>query len=216
MMQRMKLPKSILCLGSALVLASCADSSGGDSTKTAGATAQTALGPDSTGNQKAARLRSGDMGDDDSGSIIKKYATDYTGASTGDENKKFALDGKSADGGKKEYKTKDYKTKSFWGDKDYAKKVYAGNTDGSRFMKASNLSDKSAQDATKSFATKDYATKDYATNSARETRKADIARPSDAETDARMRVFKKPDIISEQQAKDLNVQAVRDMLGRKD
>lgn len=115
----------------------------------------------------------------------------------------------------KTYKTGEYSKKSWWGNKDYGRQSYAGETDGSRFMKPSRLTDTNAResgDAAK--IPGPYQTGNYATSAAREAGNDRLAKPSDAETDFRRRVYQQPEIIDWQQQRSITLDQSRGILGR--
>jgi hypothetical protein len=116
--------------------------------------------------------------------------------------------------GKNSYKTGEYAKKSWWGNKDYGRQAYAGDTDGSRFQKSSGLDGKRAPEASTSADLPDpYQTGTYATNSAHETGKSAIAKPSDTETDVRRRVYQAPEIMDWRQQRSLSVEQSKGILG---
>jgi hypothetical protein len=118
--------------------------------------------------------------------------------------------------GKKEFKTGDYSKKSWWGNKDYGRQEYAGKTDGSRFQKNSRFDDKGAREAGSAADVPDtYQTDTYATSAAREAGTRGIAKPSDAETDVRRRVFKEePEVIDWREQRSLSLEESKGILGR--
>lgn len=116
---------------------------------------------------------------------------------------------------KKDYQAGEYAKKSWWGNKDYGRQSYQGETDGSRFQQSSRLDGQSAREGGRAARTPDpYQTGTYATGSARESEAGGIARPSDAETDVRRRVYQQPDIIDWREQRALSVQQSRGILGR--
>ena len=115
---------------------------------------------------------------------------------------------------KKTYQTNQYATKSWWGNKDYGRKQYSGNTDGSRFQKSSSLNGQSARETgTAATLHAPYQTGSYATKTAREASAGAIAKPSDAATDARRKVFVPPEIIDWKQQRSLSVEQSKGLLG---
>lgn len=116
---------------------------------------------------------------------------------------------------KKDYQTGQYARKSWWGNKDYGRQAYQGKTDGSRFQQSSRLQDQGAREAGTAARTPDpYQTSTYTTGTAREAGADSLARPSDAETDARRDVFVQPEIIDWREQRRLSVQESRSILGR--
>ncbi len=118
--------------------------------------------------------------------------------------------------GKKEaYKTGEYSKKSWWGNKEYDRQSYAGNTDGSEFMKSSRLAGKGARESgSAADVAGPYKTGKYATSAARETSEGGLAKPSDAETDARRRAFQQPDVIDWREQRALSLEQSKGILGR--
>jgi len=118
--------------------------------------------------------------------------------------------------GKKEaFKTEEYTKKSWWGNKDYNRQSYAGNTDGSQFQKSSGLAGKGARESGGSADLPDsYQTGNFATSSAREASEGGLAKPSDAETDIRRRVFQQPDVIDWREQRSLSLEQSKGILGR--
>jgi len=117
--------------------------------------------------------------------------------------------------GKKDYQTGDYSKKSWWGNKDYGRKSYDGDTDGSSFQKSSRMQGQGAREAGGSADIPDaYQTGGYATSDAREAGRDGLAKPSDAETDIRRRVFKQPAIIDWREQRSLTLEQSKGILGR--
>lgn len=115
----------------------------------------------------------------------------------------------------KTYKTGGYERKSWWGAKNYDRKSYAGKTDGSRFQTASGLSGQAARESrTDAGMGTRYGTGTYATNTAREASGESIARPGDAETAERRRVYEAPGIIDWREQRNLSIEQTRGLLGR--
>jgi hypothetical protein len=116
---------------------------------------------------------------------------------------------------KKTYQTGEYSKKSWWGNKDYGRKSYAGETDGSRFQKSSRQQGHSAREAGGSADIPDaYQTGAYATSAAREAGTRKVAKPSDAETDIRRRVYQQPEIIDWREQRSLTLDQSKGILGR--
>lgn len=118
--------------------------------------------------------------------------------------------------GKKEaYQTGSYAKKSWWGNKEYGRQSFAGETDGSRFWKSSRLDGKGARESGNAAdVAGPYQTGGYATSAAREASEGGLAKPSDAETDARRRVFQQPEIIDWREQRSLSVEQSKGILGR--
>ncbi|WP_193210942.1 hypothetical protein [Luteolibacter marinus] len=173
------------------------------------------------------RIKSGDplTGDHDQRKIEEKFGSysQYTKGKDGKplgEGKQFAGFDRENPEFKgnwqgKDYKGGDYKKASAWGDKDYVTKVYGGNTDASSLRKDSRFSKRKAGEGGVAArgAGKDYQTASYDTGSAREQGRDGIAKPSDAETDVRRRVFTEPDIIP-WKSQGMTVEDTNRMMGR--
>ena len=115
---------------------------------------------------------------------------------------------------KNTYQTDTRAKKSWWGNKEYGRQEYAGNSDGSRFQKPSRLDGKSAHETGASANIPDtYQTGTYATNSARETGRSKLAKPSNAQADLRRKVFKEPEIIDWKEQRSLSVEQSKGILG---
>jgi hypothetical protein len=149
------------------------------------------------------------------------YKQDANGnwAPRNDKRSSFESQGESpyfkGEYGKKDYKTGDYSKKSWWGNKDYGRQHYAGSTDGSRFQKTSRLDGKGARESGSAADVPDpYQTDTYATSAAREAGKGKLAKPSDAETDIRRRVYQQPEIIDWRQQRTLSLEQSKGILGR--
>jgi hypothetical protein len=116
---------------------------------------------------------------------------------------------------KQEYKTGDYTKKSWWGNKEYDRKNYAGNTDGSRFQKASAAQGKGAREGGNAVDLPNaYQTDSYATDSARESQKSSIEKPSNDGIENRRGVFKHPEIIDWREQRSLSLDQSKGILGR--
>jgi len=170
--------------------------------------------------QQVARVKSGEMFDDDSDKMLGRYGA--MNPMFGGEGGGSAAEASSVNEqfnksyGKKGFEGKSYERKAFWGQKDYSKQVYQGGTDGSAFQKGARegsqwasegalVSGESGQsyDKGRSFG-----------GSAREQSKGRLARPSDAEVDSRRAVFQQPEIENVQRKRALTVDDTRSLLGR--
>lgn len=117
--------------------------------------------------------------------------------------------------GKKTYKAGDYSKKSWWGDKNYGRQQYSGNTDASRFQSDSGLAAKNAgESGSAAKIPSSYKTDAYATSAARETSRDKLAKPSDAETDSRRKVYQAPEIIDWREQRSLSLEQSKGILGR--
>lgn len=122
------------------------------------------------------------------------YSKDQRGPAsengTADQNFKGEL-------AKRDFKTKTYEKRAFWSQKEYPKTVYNGNTDGSRFQYGAREGTQSAREGTQMSRDngRQYATWTKRTEAAREAGVAGVSKTSDAEVDARRRVFTQPEIL---------------------
>lgn len=149
------------------------------------------------------------------------YKQDASGAWTPkvDRRSSFETKGKSpyfqGEYDKKAYKAGEYGKKSWWGNKEYGRKEYAGNTDGGRFQKNSRFDGKGARETASAAQVPDtYQTDKYATSAAREAGQSGLAKPSDAETDNRRKVYQAPEIIDWREQRALSLDQSRGILGR--
>jgi len=115
----------------------------------------------------------------------------------------------------KSYKPGEYARKSWWGNKDFGRQSYQGETDGSRFSQSSRHDGQGARESGAGARTPDpYQTGGYQVGSARESAAGNLAKPSDARTDTRRRVFQEPEIIDWRQQRSLTLEQSRGILGR--
>lgn len=114
---------------------------------------------------------------------------------------------------KREYHAGDYAKKSWAGAKELKAKAYQGNTDASRFQTANRLSDRRARELDSRVKVKNYKTQDYKTGTASEGGKH-LAKPTDAVTDERRKVFTSPDVIDWQAQRQMSMEESRSILGR--
>jgi hypothetical protein len=116
----------------------------------------------------------------------------------------------------KTYKAGEYSKKSWWGNKDFGRQAYTGATDDSRFQKKSRFDgqDSSVTGGETARISDPYQTGDYATSAARESGNSKLAKPSDAETDSRRRVYQQPEIIHWKQQRSITLDQSRGILGR--
>jgi hypothetical protein len=116
----------------------------------------------------------------------------------------------------KTYKAGEYAKKSWWGNKDYGSQSYAGETDGSRFQKTSRFDGQGARETTGDAAkiSGPYQTGNYATSAATESNSGSIAKPSDAATESRRKVYAQPEIIDWQQQRSITLDQSKGILGR--
>lgn len=136
-----------------------------------------------------------------------------------DKRSSFESQGKSPyfDGtyGKTAYKTEPYAKKSWWGNKDYGSKPYTGKTDGSRFQKTSDIEGRGARETGSAADIPGSYQKDtFATGSAREAGLHGVTKPTDAETDARRKVYAAPEIIDWKEQRSLSLEQSKGILGR--
>jgi hypothetical protein len=119
----------------------------------------------------------------------------------------------------REYKAGEFSKNTWQGNKEYARKAYDGNTDGSRFQTASNYGNKTARDAGKVARDSTRTAREggsYDTSTARESGGARHDHPSDAETDARRRVFISPiqSTIDWQAQREMSIKETKSLLGK--
>jgi hypothetical protein len=116
---------------------------------------------------------------------------------------------------KKAYKAGEYSKTSFWGNKEYGTRQYSGSTDGSRFQKDSRLSGQGARESGNSAdIPKTYQTDSYATSAAHEAGNTAIARPADAETEMRRKIYQPPEIIDWREQRQLSLEQSKGILGK--
>jgi len=114
---------------------------------------------------------------------------------------------------KKTYGTDSLKKGSWWGGKELKRSEYthtgsANEQSGqSRFTGEPSVMDRNLTPAR-------VAGNRQPTKNAVENRGSRLAKPSDAETDARRRVFTEPEIIDYKQQRELSIQQSKDLLGR--
>jgi hypothetical protein len=136
-----------------------------------------------------------------------------------DKRSSFESQGKSpyfdATYGKTAYRIEPYAKKSWWGNKHYGRKPYAGNTAGSRFQKTSDSEGRAAPETGSAAAIPGSYQKDsFATGSARESRVHGVTQPTDAETEARRKVYAAPEIIDWREQRSLSLEQSKGILGR--
>ena len=136
-----------------------------------------------------------------------------------DKRSSFESQGQTYDARKNfqtgEYKSGEYKKKSWWGNKEYDRLAYQGDTDGSRFQKSSRFQGEGARESGNAAdIPRTYQTDGYATGAAREAGADPMAKPSDAETDIRRRVFQEPEVVDWRQQRALSIEQSRGILGR--
>lgn len=115
----------------------------------------------------------------------------------------------------KEFKTGEYQKKAWWGNRNYKVDPYQGNTDGSRFQTTARQQGVLAHeqgDAAELPA--EYATAGYATGEAREARARPVNGGSDAETDARRRVYQAPEVLDWREQRSVSREQTKSLLGR--
>ncbi len=116
----------------------------------------------------------------------------------------------------KDYTKESYRKKRWGGNTLFKSKKYEGNTDASRYKKepwfvrkqASNQGQRAQADG------KSFSVNPFKTRSANEQTGKRLARPSDAQTDFRRRVFIQPKMTNWKDQKGLNVGDTNRMLGR--
>jgi hypothetical protein len=116
---------------------------------------------------------------------------------------------------KKEFKVGEYQKKSWWGNRDFDMKAYQGNTDGSRFQTTARQQGAVAKENRNAAALPgEYATDGYATSAAREAGVDGVSRVSDAETDARRRVYQAPEVLNWREQRPFTREQTKSLLGR--
>lgn len=149
------------------------------------------------------------------------YKQDKSGNWAPKTDKRSSFEGMSAspyfkgNAKKKEFKTGEFQKKSWWGNRDFDMQAYQGKTDGSRFKKTARQQGTTAVESNHASDMKgNYATDGFATSAARETGVAGVSRVSDAETEARRRVYQAPEIINWREQRSMNQAQTRSLLGR--
>lgn len=169
--------------------------------------------------QEAFRVKSGEMFDDDSQAILGRYGSSNPKMSGKEASESGAGDNKQFEGrfANREFATSEREEKaSLWGSKEYAAQVYDGNLDGSRHQTAARMADKGAREGTliSREGGRVYQAPSVSRTVAREDSGGEIRRTSDAETDARRRVFPQPVIEDWRPQRALTVEDTKGMLGR--
>jgi len=116
----------------------------------------------------------------------------------------------------KSYKTSEY-AKTEWSGKtkEVPTKTYSGNTDGQRFNTPSRIQHDGAHESgTAATATDDYKTGTINTSTAHEDGIKRLAKPSNAQVDARRRVFPEPEVSGWKQQRALDMTTTKSILGR--
>ncbi|MDG1356789.1 MAG: hypothetical protein P8P36_01195 [Akkermansiaceae bacterium] len=116
----------------------------------------------------------------------------------------------------KDYTTRSYAKKRWAGDRGFERKKYQGNTDASRYKMEPWFVRKQAlaEGRAAGMNGQAFTTGQYDKTTAIEQGANRLARPSDAETDVRRRVFREPDIIDWKEQQGLGVKDTNKMLGR--
>ncbi len=116
----------------------------------------------------------------------------------------------------KDYTTRSYAKKRWAGSRGIERKKYEGNTDASRYKMEPWFVQKQALAEGQRARANDrvYETGRYSKTTAVEQQGRRLARPSDAETDVRRRVFREPDIIDWKEQQGLGVKDTNKLLGR--
>ena len=115
-----------------------------------------------------------------------------------------------------DYTKKSYRKERWGGDTIFNRKKYGGDTDASRFKNEPWFARKQASASKQQAAVsgKTYGVNPFTTRKAHEEGAATIARPSDAETAVRRRVYKQPDITHWLDQSKLSVNDTKSRLGR--
>lgn len=116
--------------------------------------------------------------------------------------------------GKKSFQTNQLNKGSWMGGKEFERPVHRLNQAGSPMGGTNRFSQQQAN-LNRNLQTPERIEGNHLqTATANETSAGEIDRPSDAETDARRRVFIQPDIIDYRQQRELSIQQSKDLLGR--
>jgi hypothetical protein len=115
----------------------------------------------------------------------------------------------------KPYQTGSYAKTSWWGKKQVPRQAYTGNTDGNRFRTRSNIQHGGAHETGATpIPGNAYPTSNLTTSTAHEQAAKRLAKPSDAETDVRRRVYPEPEVSSWKQQRAMDVKTTKSILGR--
>lgn len=151
-----------------------------------------------------------------------QFETQKDGSVKPNKDVRSQFDGKSEYLGSRDFKGKDYTTAKYnkkrWGKElSYANKQYAGKTDGSRYQYSPEFVQQqaSAQGQLARVNGQNYAAGQYQAGAANVAKRgAYMAKPSDAETDVRRRVYQQPDIMSKKDYAELSIEESRNLMGR--
>lgn len=149
-----------------------------------------------------------------------KYVTDEQGNVRPDSGKRSQYDSKGDYGGAKgfsgeHYSKKNYRSKRWGGNKGFNSKNYSGNKSGSQFQHSPHFVQQqaNAQGQYAAGGGKNYATSGYAGNTGAVNRGRSVARPSDAQSDAKSN-YPAPPIYSLDQVNGIGVNETNAMMGR--
>ena len=176
--------------------------------------------PDEGTPQQVARVKSGEMFDDDSEKILGRYGAMnpvLAGQSGGTASEASTVNQQFNQGyNKKAFEGKSYERKAFWGQKDYSKQVFQGDSGNKNFNKGAREGSQWASEGAlvsgESGRSFDKG-RDFG-GSAREGSQRRLDRPSDAEVDVRRAVYKQPEVEDVQRKRALTVDDTRSLLGR--
>jgi hypothetical protein len=206
---RFILPLAV-ALGAAGLLASCG--TGGD--------AEAGADP---APQEGFEMKSGELFNDDSQKIIDRFGATNPNFDKSGQRKGAAENSMVSRHFDKGYAANAYQgnldryeKRSFWGRKDYTGKVYDGATDGDRFLQSAREGSKGASEGSRVSRENSKVLNPGSVDrsAARESGRAPLARPSDAETDFRRRVYQEPEVKDWRAQRALDVEDTRAMLGR--
>lgn len=113
----------------------------------------------------------------------------------------------------KSFNTDRYAKKSWWGGKEMPRKAYQGKMEQIDHQVA-NVDGKQSNIRGNDYKTSSYGQTDtYETHSSIENDATDLAKPSDAETDIRRRVYLQPKITDYKQQRSLSIEQSKKLLG---
>lgn len=167
-------------------------------------------------------VKSGDLFNDDSGKIIDRYGAtnpiyDASGRRQGAREGALVNQQFTGDFARQRYEgdLREYQKRSFWGRKDYARQVYDGGSGGGLVLREAREGAVAAREGARAAGEGSRVFQSDAIQGkvAQEERGRPLARPTDAETDLRRRVFEEPE-VKNWRRQSLGVEDTRAMLGR--
>ena len=202
-------PTFLLIAAGAALISACGSGGDGDSQTAAGATPAT-----------ASRVKSGEMFDDDSAEMLSRYGKAnpmFTGGEKGAASESALTNSEfTGEYARRDFNARNYERQPFWGRKDYQRQVYGGDTDGSRFARGAREGTMMAGEGGEMAAdgSRVFGTRTMDGGAAGEAGRAEITRPSDAETDVRRRVYPVPEKRPSGQQRALTVEDAKALMGR--